>query len=211
MDAEQPLGRLAGHRVSDDGSPVAALGDIAGVAEAAHQLRPGLPNASRVPADLGRLTREPVAGYRRQNQVEGVLGVAAVSGRVSERADGVEQLDDGAGPAVRHDQRHGVVVRRADVDEVDLTLVDLRRELRKRVQSRLDPSEVVVLRPVPGELLGRSELHALGAIRDELLARPPCGRNASAEVVDLLVRDVDAEGADIRGCVVSDAHNFLLC
>ena len=97
------------------------------------------------------------------------------------------------------------------VDEVDLDPVDLGRELRERVQPRLDPAEVVVLRPVPGELLGRSELHALGAILDELLARPPRGGDAPAEVVDLLVRDVDAEGADIRGCVDSSAHNFLLC
>ena len=35
MDAEQPLGRLAAHRVGDEGAHVAALGDIAGVAEAA--------------------------------------------------------------------------------------------------------------------------------------------------------------------------------
>ena len=46
VDAEQPLGSLAGHRVGDDGSPVAALGDIAGVAEPLHQLRPGLPDAA---------------------------------------------------------------------------------------------------------------------------------------------------------------------
>jgi hypothetical protein len=62
VDAEQALGSLAGHRVGDDGAPVAALGEVAGVADAAHQLRPGLPNASRVPAELGRLTREAVAG-----------------------------------------------------------------------------------------------------------------------------------------------------
>ena len=133
MDAEQALGSLAGHRVGDDGSPVAALGDIAGVADAAHQLRPGSPNASRVPADLGRLTREAVAGYRRQNQVEGVLGVAAVRRRVGERADGLEQLDDRAGPPVRHDQRQSVLVRRAHVDEVDVHAIDLGGELRQRV------------------------------------------------------------------------------
>ena len=41
MDADQALGRLAAHRVGDDGTHVAALGDVAVVAEAAHQLRPG--------------------------------------------------------------------------------------------------------------------------------------------------------------------------
>ena len=46
MDAEQPLGCLAAHRVGDGGAHVAALGDVAGVAEAVHQLRPGLRDAA---------------------------------------------------------------------------------------------------------------------------------------------------------------------
>ena len=56
MDPEQPLRRLAAHRVGDRGAHVATLGDVAGVAEAPHQLRPGLGDAADVPADLGRLT-----------------------------------------------------------------------------------------------------------------------------------------------------------
>ena len=40
VDAEQPLGRLAAHRVGDAGAHVAPLGDVARVAEAVHQLRP---------------------------------------------------------------------------------------------------------------------------------------------------------------------------
>jgi hypothetical protein len=54
-------------------------------------------------------------------------------------------------------------------------------------------------------------LHTLRAVVDELLARPPRGRDAPAEVVDLLVRDVDAEGTDIRGWIDRSAHDFLLC
>ena len=41
VDADQPLGCLAGHRVGDAGAHVAALGHVARVAEAAHQLGPG--------------------------------------------------------------------------------------------------------------------------------------------------------------------------
>ena len=62
--------------------------------------------------------------------MEGVLGAAAVRGRVGQRADRVEQLDHGAGPAVGHDQRQRVRVRRLDVDEVDVHAVDLGHELR---------------------------------------------------------------------------------
>src|SRR4051812_47057498 len=111
---------------------------------------------------------------------------------------------------MRHDQRQRVLVLGAHVDEVARDAVDLGRELRQRIEPRLNPAEVVVLRPVAGELLDRRELHALRPICDEFLAWPPRGRDPPAEVVDLLVRDVDAEGAEMRGCV-SSAHNFLLC
>ena len=105
MDAYQPLGCLPSHRVGDEGAHVATLGDVAGVSEAVHQFCPGLRGAAGVPAELGGLAGEAVAGQGRQHEVEGVLGTPAVRGRVGERADGLEQLDDRAGPAVGHDQR----------------------------------------------------------------------------------------------------------
>ena len=60
----QPLGCLAAHRVGNSGALVAALGDIAGVTEPAHQLRPHLRDAAGIPAGLGRLAGETVAGQR---------------------------------------------------------------------------------------------------------------------------------------------------
>ena len=62
MVADQTLDRLAAHEVRDEGTDVAALGDVAGVAEAMHQLRPRASGAAGVPAELGRLTGEPVTG-----------------------------------------------------------------------------------------------------------------------------------------------------
>ncbi len=109
MDADQPLGCLAAHGVRDAGADVASLGDVAGVAEASHQLGPGAGGPAQVPADLARLGREAVSGKRGQNEMEGILGTAAVSGRVGEGADGVDQLHDRAGPAVGHDQRQRVL------------------------------------------------------------------------------------------------------
>jgi hypothetical protein len=47
-----------------------------------------------------------------------------------EQRDGVEELDDGAGPAVREHQRHRVRMRGADVQEVDAEAVELGAELR---------------------------------------------------------------------------------
>jgi hypothetical protein len=103
----------------------------------------------------------PVAGHRRNHHVERVLRVAAVCRRVAERADDVQHLDDRARPAVGDHERQRVLVRRLDVDEVDVEAVDLRDELRQGVQPRLDSPEVVLGAPVANELLPRRELNAL--------------------------------------------------
>jgi hypothetical protein len=197
------------HRVGDGGALVAALGDVAGVAEAGHQLRPRLRDAARVPAELDRLGREAVPGDRREHEVECVLGAPAVRGGVRERADGLEQLDHRARPAVGHDQRQRVLVTRLHVDEVDVLSLDLGLEMRQRVQPRFAPAPFVVARPVAAELLDRRQLHALRAIRDQLLAGPAHRGDAAAQVVQRLARDVDVEGANrggARGLRGRDGH-----
>ena len=196
MDAKQAFGCLAAHRVGDGGAHVAALGHVAGVAEAAHQLGPGSGDAADVPAGLGRLGGQAVAGQGRQHEVERVLGGAAVRGRVGKRADDPEQLDDRAGPAVRDDQRQRLRVPRLYVDEVDVHPVDLGLELRQRVQSRLARAPVVLGRPVAGQLLDRRQLNALRPVGDQLLAGPPRRGDAPPEVGDRFVRHVDLEGTD---------------
>jgi hypothetical protein len=121
---------------------------------------------------------------------------AAVRGRVGERADDLEQLEHRAGPAVRDDQRQGVVVPRLDVDEVDAEPVDLGHELRERVQLRLARAPVVVGAPVGHQVMDRRQLHALRLIGDEFLAGPARGRDAPLQVGQVLVRHVDLERAD---------------
>jgi hypothetical protein len=84
---------------------------------------------------------------------------------------------------MRHDQRQRVLVLRAHVDEVDLDPVDLGRELRERVQPRLEPAEVVVGGPVARELLERRQLDALRPVRDQLLAGPARRGEAAVQLV----------------------------
>ena len=189
-----PSGALAAHRVRDSGAHVTALRDVARVAQPLHQRRPRARDAAGIPAELGRRAGEAVAGQGRQHQVEGVLGAAAVRRRVGERADGVEQLDDRAGPAVGHDQRQCVLVPRPDVDEVDLDAVDLGGELRQGVQPRLAPAPVVLARPVAGELQQHRPLHPLRSVGHELLGGPARRLDAAAQVVDLRFGNLDLEG-----------------
>ena len=210
VDAEQPLGCLATHRVGDTGAHVAALGDVAGVAEAAHQLRPRPPMRPTSQPELGRLGGEAVAGQGGQHEVERVLGAPAVRGRVGERADRLEQLDDRTGPAVRHDQRQGVRVRRPHVEEVDVHPVDLGHELRQRVQPRLAPAPVVLGRPVAAERLHRRQLHALRAVVDQFPRGPARRGEAAAQVGERLLREVDVERADgAAGLLFDGGHGGL--
>src|ERR1700729_919934 len=68
VDADQPVESQAAHGVGDLGAHVAPLRHIPGVTQASHQLRPGLSDTDRAPAELGRLVGEPVAGDRRQHE-----------------------------------------------------------------------------------------------------------------------------------------------
>ena len=45
--------------------------------------------------------------------------------RIGERADDLEQLEDGARPTMGHDQWHGIRVPRADMRKLDVEPVDL--------------------------------------------------------------------------------------
>ena len=209
MDAEQSLGSHPAHPVRDRGAHVAALRHKAVVAESPHQLGPDLRDAAGPPAELGRLGREAVPRDRRDDDVERVVGAPAVGGRVGEGSDDLEHLDHRAGPTMRDDHRQGVLVLRADVDEVDVHAVDLGHELRQRVELRLTAPPVVPVQPVAGERLSGRQLHALRAVGDQLLARPPRCGNSTAQVVDRLLRKLDVEGPDLGRGLDARAHSDL--
>src|SRR5262249_45510463 len=133
VNTEQPLRCLAAHSISNGGSYIAPLGDVACVAQTGHQLSPRSRYAALIPAELFRFAREAIAWQGRQHQVKCVLGGAAVSGRVSQRVNGLQQLDDRPWPAMRHDKRQRIIMPRPEMDEVNIDPVDLSYELRQGV------------------------------------------------------------------------------
>jgi hypothetical protein len=64
MGADQARGLLASHRVGNAGADVSPLGDVAGVAETAHQLGPRPCRSIQIPSDLDRLAGEAVPRQR---------------------------------------------------------------------------------------------------------------------------------------------------
>ncbi len=180
-------------------SPVTALGDVALVAEPAHQFRPHFGDARDVAAGAGRLVGKAVAGQRGRDDVERVRGRAAVRDRVGERTDDLVELDHRAGPTVRHDQRHRARVRRAHVQEVNAQPVDLGAVLAERVQHRLAAAPVVIGAPVVDECAHAVERCALRPVVDRLAIGPARGGEPAAKVVEIGFADVQREGMDRVG------------
>ena len=106
----------------DDRSPVASLGAVAVVSETGHEFGPH----GRDPAwaDPGRDGRpaQPEPRQARDHEMEGGRrGVA----RCSELVDDTGELDDRPRPAVRQEQRCGVVTIGAEMGEDDPLALDL--------------------------------------------------------------------------------------
>ena len=200
VDADDVLGVHHAEQAGHAGAGVGALGGITGVAEAAHQLRPGRGDAEQVaPAGAGHRSGEPVAGQRRDDHVEGVGRVAAVGAGVGQWPDHLEELHRRAGPAVGQDQRQGFRLGRADVQEVDVLAVDGRHELRELVQSGLLDSPVEPVGPVAGQVLQVVQRHAAGPVVVGRVLRPAGAGNPVVQVVEVGLGDVDPEGTDLGG------------
>ena len=161
VNAEQPFSLLARHRAGDGSAPIAALRNVAGVAEALHQFRPGSRDTVGIPTSILRPAGEAVTRHGRDDDVEGVLGATAMRGWIRERIDDLKLLDDGSRPAVGDDDRKRIRVARTDVDEVNVDAVDLGDELRQSVHLGFGFPPVVSGAPIPNDLLKIVELRAL--------------------------------------------------
>src|SRR2546425_986579 len=156
MNARQALGVLEAEPRGDEGAPVAALGGEAAIAQdVGHQSREDVGDLLHAEAQLIRAEGESVARQRRRDDGERVRRVAAEARRVGQHRDQPLELHDRARPTVREQERQR---RRTDaglVDEVELDLTQLDRELTESVESRLVSAPVVARAPVLDQPLGR--------------------------------------------------------
>ena len=119
-----------------------------------------------------------------------------MSGGIGQRCDDLELLDRRARPAVGDDQRQGIGMFRPDMQEMDVEPVDLGDEIGQRVEPRFAPPPVIVGRPILSERLHQRQLHALGAILDQLALGPAGGGDAPLELGQLGVRRMIFERPD---------------
>ena len=196
VDAAQVAGVGGAQTRADDGAPVAALRAVALVAElGGHEVVERIRDAGGAPAPLAWLAAPAEAGDGGDDDVEGVGGIAAMGGGVGEGADEVEELEDGAGPAVRQDERVGIGAVAADVPEVDIDAVDLAEELGPGVERGLLGAPVVLVAPVVAKLANVGDVSAVVPAGVGNGVVPAGAVEAIAEVVEDGVGDVDAEGS----------------
>ncbi len=196
VDADDPVRCPAPHLGGDPGSAARPLDAVGAVAEPVHQLDEGARNAPGGPAGLGERAGEARAGCGGHDDVE-VL---------RQGPDDVDELHERAGPVMHQEQRDGGRVLRADVQEVDVLAVDLGGELGEFVEFRLRLAPVEAVGPVRGqglEVVGRHPPAPAGAGD---LAAPAGARQPVVQVVELVLRDVDAVRADPGVGVAAGLH-----
>src|SRR5262245_6300144 len=125
---------------------------------------------------------------------------------IGQWVDELELFDDRARPSVRDDDRKRVLVPRTNVDEMNIETVDLGDEVRHGVEPRLGLAPVVFRAPVASQLLDGRERHALREIRDGLAVGQARRANTPAQIVEVRLGKVDAEGTDDGGIT----HDLLL-
>jgi hypothetical protein len=118
-----------------------------------------------------------------------------VRGGIRQRIDDLQLLDDRAGPTMRDDERQGVLMFRADMDEVNVEPIDARDEIRQRVELRLDLAPVRT--PPPNTARA---LESLRVARLAIGPRPFRGRASgsrlSAGAIRLVPNPENSPGTD---------------
>src|SRR5581483_8280769 len=94
------------------------------------------------------------------------------------------------------DEREGVAVRGALVDEMDVEPVNLRREVIEPVQQGFPSAPVVAVGPIARQLAGVVQRDALAPVVDALTLCPSGARQSLLQVVEVVVGDCNAERGD---------------
>ena len=170
--------------------PVSALGHVAGIAEALHQLRPGSGHVLGTPASARRFSGKSVTRHRRDDDVECIVGLPAVRDWICQPSDELDLLDHRARPAVVDDHRKRILLTRPDVDEMNVEPIDLGDELRQSTEPRLHLAPVIFCPPVARERLHGRKLHALRCIGNGFAFRPLGRVDAPAQFGKFRIRKV---------------------
>ena len=191
------VGVVERNEPADDAAPVAALHAVALVAEPRHQLgddrAPSSRDCSRARAGL---PEKPKPGSEDRDDIEGILGAAAVLHRVGQRPDDFGELDERSRPAMG--DRSGKAFGTFDCWWmkwiVEPSMVGL--ELIEFVQLALLCAPVEPVAPVGDERLQIGEVGAVVPAGSGNLIRKAGAGEPRLEIAQRLVRNLNLEGHD---------------
>src|SRR5687768_12961198 len=123
--------------------------------------------------------------------MKGIGCASTMRGRIREWSDDLQLFDGRAGPSVCDNERQRGLVRRANVNEMNVQSIDFSDELWQSVQRGLAPAPVVLGRPIPRERLDDGELYPL--IWSGFLVRPMCRGDAPAQFDQFRLRNMHAK------------------
>jgi hypothetical protein len=95
-----------------------------------------------------------------------------------------------------YDDREGIGMFGADMNEVDVDAVDVGDELRKSIHPRFDLAPVVGRPPIVDEGLELRQRDTLGLIGNSLAIRPSRRQNAPPKLDKVLLRHGNVEGVN---------------
>src|SRR5689334_11937736 len=99
------------------------------------------------------LARKAVAGERWDDNVERICGSPAVRGRVDQRSDDLQLLNDRSRPAMGVNNRQSIGVLRLHMDKVYVEPIDVGDEVRIGEDLGLGAAPIMMVRPIISELL----------------------------------------------------------
>ena len=147
-----------GHGADDRRAEIRGLNTVSRIAKARHQLHEHSRNFLRIVSALSRNVGKAVSRQRWDDEVECVLGTAAVGRWIGQRLDHLVKLHERAGPAVDDDQRQGVWPLSAPMNEMDVEAVDLRLELLEPVEPTFLRTPIERVPPIGDEVFQIGEI-----------------------------------------------------
>ena len=199
VDAEDALGVAVAEGAGEHRAEIAATRREALVAEhVGHEPRPEVHGFARLEAVDPEGRGEAEAGKGGHDHIEGVGGVAAVSGGVGEGTDDLLEVPEGPGPAVREDEGHGVRALAALVNKVDRHALEVDLVVVVGVDAGFGLAPIELVPPGVQERFEVLAVHAEAPVVVGEVGGEAGAIEAAVEVGDVLVGDGDGEGFGLR-------------
>lgn len=210
MDADDRVRMRMPKPRTQERACIAALRDESLIAQFPHQPDPHVGRFDIADTVPGQRPREGEPWQRRDDDVEGVLRIAAMCSRIGQGHDDVLEVPERPGPSVVENDGNGVGALAAHMNEMDRHAVDLCTELREAVDPRFLRAPVETVLPIGHQLAQVGAVDSVGPVLVVKFGRPARVGQARAKRVYLALRNVDPEWLNLHHDYPSNAVKMVV-